>query len=140
MKLSVAMCLAALSACGGGSATTDPVTDPGLYSDYVLTRVNGNPLPALIDQSASAHTFIHAADIRLSANMTFSDQRSTTLTDALGDHSAVVTRTGTFTVNGSTVTLMYQDAFGNGTAGVPATLNGKVLTKVENPNTFTFSR
>ena len=138
--LSVALCVAALTACGGGSDSTGTNNDNGLYSDYVLTKVNGNPLPALIDQSASVHTFMHAADIRLSSNGTFSDQRSSTLTDATGDHPSVVTRTGTFTVNGSAVTLYYQDAFGNATGGSPATLNGRVLTKVETFNTYTFSR
>lgn len=139
MQLSLATCLAVLSACGGGSDSTTGV-DGGLYSDYVLTKVNGNSLPALIDQSASQRTFMNSADIRLSANATFSDTRQTTMTDAFGDHAAGVTRTGTFTVNGSLVTLTYQDAFGNLTGGDPATLNGRVMTKVEGALTFTFTR
>jgi hypothetical protein len=143
MKLSAAVCLAALSACGGGS-DSGAGPDPGLYADYVLTSVNGNPLPGLIDQSASSHTFIHSADIRLSANLTFSDMRSSTLTDATGDHPSTVTRTGTFTVNGSIVTLVYQDAFGNGTPGNDAALSGRVMTKTETANattnTYAFTR
>lgn len=144
MKLSAAICLAALSACGGGSDTSGPGPDPGLYADYVLTSVNGNPLPAVIDFSASSHTFITSADIRLSANLTFSDMRHTKLTDAMGDHLSSVTRTGTFTVSGSTVTLSYQDAFGNGGAGDPAALSGRVMTKIETANqvtnTYAFTR
>jgi len=144
MKLGVAICVAALGACGGASDSSGPGPDPGLYADYVLTSVNGDPLPALIDQSASSHTFIHSADIRLSANLTFSDMRSSTLTDATGDHPSTVTRTGTFTVSGSTVTLVYQDAFGNGTAGNDVALSGRVMTKSETTNqvtnTYAFTR
>lgn len=138
-KLSAAIFLAALSACGGGSDVgTGP--DPGLYAHYVLTSVNGTPLPALIDESASSHTFIHGADIRLAVNMTFSDQRNKTLTDAMGDHPSLVTRTGTFTVSGDTVTLVYQDAFGNGTPANVATLDARVMTKVEGAYTYAFTR
>src|SRR5690349_16506612 len=109
MKLCAAMCVAVLCACCGGSDSPGTGPDPGLYADYVLTSVNGDPLPGLIDQSASSHTFITSADIRLSSNLAFSDMRSTKLTDATGDHLSTVTRTGTFTVNGSEVTLVYQD-------------------------------
>jgi hypothetical protein len=94
----------------------------------------------LIDESASSHTFIHSADIRLSSNLTFSDMRSSTLTDATGDHPSTVTRTGTFTVNADTVVLTYQDAFGNGTPANLGTLNARVMTKVEGAYTYAFTR
>ena len=139
MQLSLATCLAVLSACGGGSDSTTGVDD-GLYANYLLTTVNGHSLPALIDQSASQHTFMTSANIRLSTNNTFSDTRSSTMTDALGDHPSSVTRTGTFTVNGVIVTLSYQDAFGNAAGGSAATLNGRVMTKVEGALTLTFER
>ena len=140
-QLSMAICLAALNACGGGSDSTTTGTDNGLYSDYVLTSVNGqvrypNSLTSRRrpTRSSMVRIFVSAPTER------FRTRATQPCPTRLGDHASNVTRTGTFVVSGSTVTLNYQDAFGNNTGGVPATLNGRVMTKVESANTFTFAR
>ena len=130
--VSVAVVAAALAACGKSSSTTDPVDPGGFLGKYVLKTINGAAPPAVYYITASQTVVLDSATIRVNANNTYSDIRTTTVTDIHGVNTADVARTGPYTTSGNEITFSYTNDL-----GIPATetltLSGRTLTVTEGP-------
>ena len=128
----VAVVAAALAACGKSSSTTEPVDPGGFLGTYVLKTINGAAPPALYYITASQTVVLDTATIRVNANNTYSDIRTTTVTDIRGITTADFARTGAYTTSGSEITFAFTNDL-----GIPATetltLTGRTLTVTEGP-------
>lgn len=143
MKLSGVLIAIALAGAACGGSDTDTGTDPGddgtVVGTYVLATVNGTKPPAVYHTDASTILKIDTATLRLVANNTYSDNRTTTLTDITGIHTNTNTRTGTYTSTESTVTLAFTNDL-----GIPATRalarSGRTLTVTEDQATMVWKK
>lgn len=95
--------LAVAVACGSDS-TTQP-TVASLAGTWTLQTVNGNPLPFTISQTATDKVELLSDVVTASANGTYSENLQ--IRETLNGVSQTFTSadTGTFTVNGTAVTL-----------------------------------
>ena len=134
-----ALLLLAIAACGG-----DKITDPAaaISGTYTLQTVNGGSLPALVFADAEEKDEVTAGSLTLGPNRTWGVELTVLVTD-LTDNSAIaigLATNGTYTINGSSVTL---SALGIG-APLTGTVSGGKLTVATDvfgtPSTLVFSK
>lgn len=137
-SLAVALPLAlglALGSCGDDDDTTG-VEQETILGTYVLTTVNGNPLPFTDEPGAAEREEITAMTIVLRPNnvvtgtLSFRDFSGGQVVD-----QGTVPFAGTFTVSGSTVTLTIADD-----DPVTGTVNANALTVTIEGDVFRFTK
>ncbi len=111
-----------LPACGD-----DPMEPETIFGLYTLVTVNGEALPFEVQPGNE----IIAASIQLNSDGTYS---LSSTQDLGGGGPETSTETGTFTVDGSTVTFLGErDSF-------TGTVSGDTLTIADNGNTFVYRK
>ena len=117
-RIASGVLLATSLACGGDS--TAPETIEGTYT---LQTIDGQALPAIVDQDETEKNEITAGSIKLGAGTTFTI--TLTLRTTIGSEVVTITdgTTGTWTRSGSTVTMRTTDG-----VVIPARLSANALT------------
>ena len=98
----LAAALAVLAACGDDSTAPD---DEDVAGVYTLLSINGQQLPAVVQQQGSDRAEITQGSITLNQNGTFTDVVQVRFTISGQVSSQTETATGNWTLNGTTVTL-----------------------------------
>jgi hypothetical protein len=107
-KLATAFTLATAGlACGGGDSTGPSTSIAGTYT---LRTVNGGNLPYTLIQVGADKLEITAGSIALNADNTFSDRITVRATDGGSVETEEFVAVGTYTVNGTTVTLTERES------------------------------
>ncbi len=124
--------VAFVTACGG-----DGINDPGnsVAGTYALKTVNGAALPAVIFEAEGYKIEVVAANYVLAAAGTFSSTATFRETEAGVVTQSTETTTGTYSVNGTTVT--FTDSDGD---VLSAVLSGNDLKFSEDGLTAVFTR
>jgi hypothetical protein len=110
------------TACGGG----DSSGPPSIAGTYTLQTVNNAPLPFTTSEDATYKAEILSWVVTLNANNTYSFAFRGRSTDNGVPTENTITRTGTYTVSGSTVAMF--DSVDN--SSLTATVSGGVLSIV----------
>jgi hypothetical protein len=120
--------VALLTACGDS-------TGPGgrIAGTYQLETINGDPLPVTIFEFGPYRAEALSGDLVVRANNTFSTSLTLRETDAGGVMTTTITCTGTYTVDGNTVTFREQGSTNVDCAGgeYVATWNENTITVVD---------
>jgi hypothetical protein len=122
-RLSIVALLFLLTACGG----TDP--DSEAVGDWDLTSVNGDALPASLELAV-----IHSGTLSLRSDLTFVRTQVLSLHGA-GKPTFTTELTGTYTVDGNTVTLTATPSLVD-----EGTINGRSLTVESAGRTYRHER
>jgi hypothetical protein len=98
------LAVALLIACGGGS---DPA-GPGetVVGEYTLRTINGTALPVVIGREQGVTVSALSGTMSLRADRTFSASVTARGVSAGSDVTSTFTSVGTYTVNGSALTLL----------------------------------
>ena len=124
----------AAAACGddGPTGSGDPVV-----GTYTLRTVNGANLPAIVEDDEFGQLHVLSGSITLAANRTFTNRLRVRLVSDGLDLTEEATLEGTYTVQGSTITLVDRDVEAE---PVTATLGSGTLTFSDGEVTLVYRR
>src|SRR5262245_42183221 len=115
MRRLLVVALSLIAACGGDS-TTGPTVQEQIAGTWTLSTVNGAPLPFIIAQSG-ANKLELLSDVFVVASTGSFTQTSTVRSTISGVVSTQsVADAGTYTVNGTAITLHFNSDGSTGTA------------------------
>ena len=123
--------LTVLAACGGDSTAASA----SVVGTWNLSTVNGAPLP-FVTQAANPKVEILSDQYVISTNGTFTETTNVRFTQGTSVTSSTGSDAGTYTVNGSSVSLRIN---GDVTA-VTGSFSGNTLTLVDGTFTLLYTR
>jgi hypothetical protein len=109
------MILAILSAAGCGGDSTGPATQ-SIAGSWTLQSVNGSPLPFIVTQTGTDRLEVLSDVIVISETGSFTQTTSTRTTTNGVPTTQSVADAGSYTLNGSAVTLHFNSDGFTGTA------------------------
>ena len=102
-------------------------TGPGaIAGNYTLRTIDGQDLPAVILQVLNDKVEVTAGSLRINSDLTFSSSLTAAATTSGTTTSATDTQTGTYTLNGTAITLRFQDA-----STSTGSITGNTLTVID---------
>ena len=117
----------------------DSTGPAGVTGTWTLQSIDGSPLPVVVFQDASGTERITASTLVLNANGTFTVNITFTSTPTGGSATTFnASESGTYVVNGSTVTFTFTDD--EGTSTDTGTISGNTLTVVADGEAWVFTR
>ena len=136
LRVALAVLMSSLSACGGNNATTGPtMTTPTTgveVGSYALISLNGGALPTSIPEGSTQIEVI-SGTLTLAAGGTV--RTSTTYRSSAGATPVTNEVSGTYTVQGSTLSFSYSNG-----GRTTATLNGNTLQMVNEGVVWLYQR
>jgi hypothetical protein len=124
----------ALCACGGDSPT-EP-TQASIAGTWELSTVNGSPLPYTVASFGADKVEIISEAVTFTANGTFSALSNTRTTESGQVTTESDTDTGTYTLNGTAITL----TFASDATTATGTISGNTITAAESGFSFVFKK
>jgi hypothetical protein len=122
--LSIVCTVATVLLAGCDSNDTTGPTQNSVAGTWNLTTVNGSPLPFTLQ--ATPKIEVLSDQLVVSANGTFTESTQLRFTNGTIVSTQVVTDAGTYSLNGTAATFIYND----GTTGA-GTVSGNTLTVAE---------
>ena len=107
-------------ACG------DSTGPEAIAGNYTLRTIDGQDLPAVILQVLNDKVEVTAGSLRINSDLTFSSSLTAAATTSGTTTSATDTQTGTYTLNGTAITLRFQDA-----STSTGSITGNTLTVID---------
>ena len=122
--------LIVLSGCGGDATGPESVA-----GNYTLRTINGQNLPFVVVQVLVDKIEVTAGSVRLNSDKTFSSSLTLATTDGGTTTSATETQTGTYALNGTAITLVFQ-------ASSPSSgsISGNTLTIIDEGLSWVFKK
>jgi len=133
-RLGAVLAVAAMCGCGGGGDAAGPTTvaTASEVGTYVLVTLNGRSLPTTIPEAGTSIEVI-SGSLTLAADRTV--RVSTTYRSAAGAAASTSEVSGTYSLQGSTLTFSYSNGGRN-----TATLSGATLQMLNEGVTWLYQK